>query len=126
MGNFCRKNFSGKNCRDIFPGNFGETFSGKSFLPFCENTGDHPLGETLYTGYILCIPNACLESISIEKHSILLVKTQMEIFPTGSFPDFPKIPGGNFPVGKFPGFPEINGGGNFPDGKFPGFPEIFP
>ena len=30
----------------------------------------------------------------------------MEIFPSGSFPDFPEFPGRKFPVGKFPGFPE--------------------
>ena len=64
----------------------------------------------------------------------------MEIFPSGSFPDFPKFSWGNFPGGKFPGFPEILRGEvsrrkvsrifwrssrrNFPVGKFPGFSGI--
>ena len=106
-----------KKCRDIFPGNFGETFPGKSFLPFCENA-IHPLGETLCIKYALRVHNTRLESVFIEKHSIILNKTAREIFPTGSFPDFPKFPVGNFPDGKFPGFPEISLGESFPSGSF--------
>jgi hypothetical protein len=129
-----------KKCRDIFPGNFGRNFPRKSFLPFCENAGDHPLGETLCDCYTLCVHNTRLESISIEKHNILCDKTLHEIFPTGSFRDFPKFSGGKFsrrevsrisrnspweifPTGSFPDFPEFSVG-NFPDGKFPGFPDI--
>ena len=65
------------------------------------------MGETLYVHYTLRVHNTRLESVFIEKYSILLYKTVMEILPSGSFPDFPKFSWENFPVGKFPGFPEI-------------------
>ena len=106
-GELLQENFSGKNGRNIFPGNFRETFPGKSFLPFCGNTDNHPLGETWRVHYTLRVHNTRLESVFIEKHNILLHETPYEIFSTGSLPRFPKFSGGNFLDGKFVSFPEI-------------------
>jgi hypothetical protein len=101
----------------------GKTFLGKTVATFSREisgklspekvsscfvqTQYFPLGETLCIHYCIRVYNTRLESVFIEKHSILLSKTPGEIFPTGSFPDFPKFSGRNFPDGKFPGFPEI-------------------
>ncbi len=65
------------------------------------------MGETFYVSYVLYVLNTRLESIYTEKYSVLVYKIPYGIFPTGSFPDFPKFSGGNFPDGKFPGFPEM-------------------
>ena len=107
MGNFFQENFSGKNCRDIFPGNFGGNFPRKSFLPFCENTVIHPLGETCRVRYTSCVHNTRLESVFIENHTILLYETPYEIFSTGRLSRFPKFSGGNILDGQFSSFPEI-------------------
>lgn len=49
------------------------------------------MGETFCVSYVLYVYNTRLESTFIEKHSVLLDKTPGEIFPTESFPDFPKF-----------------------------------
>ena len=81
--------------------------------------------ETFYVIYVHCVVNTRLESVFIEKYSILLYKTYREISPSGSFPDFPKFSRGKFPVGKFPGFPEILPGESFPTGRCVISPEFF-
>ena len=54
------------------------------------------MGETLRVCYTLRMHNTRLESISIEKHNILLDKAPYEIFPDGKFPGFPEILRGKF------------------------------
>ena len=113
-----------KKCRDIFPGNFGRNFPRKSFPPFCENTGDHPLGETSCYLYTYCVYNTRLERVFNENHSMLLRNTVMRIILSGSFLDFPEFSGGRFHVGSFPGIFWISRnspGEGFTSGVFPYF-----
>ena len=98
--------------------------SPEKFPPVLGKHGWFPVGETFCVLSVYCVYNTRLESGFIEKYSILLYKTVMEIFPAGSFPNFPKFSRRKFPVGKFPGFPEILLAGNFIDEKFPRFPGI--
>lgn len=49
------------------------------------------MGETFYDLYVYCVYNTRLESVFIAKRIILLDKTPLEISPTGSFPNFPKL-----------------------------------
>ena len=93
---FLQENFPDKKVSRHFPRKFCGKFSPGKFPPVLWKHRGWPTVETFRVRYIHYVYNTRLESVFIEKYSILSYKTHTEILPSGSFPHFPKFSWGNF------------------------------